>query len=65
MATGWFGPCPHCAAPLAYLESVSGSVKAPKCPRCAEIVVVERATLLMLDTSGPSPAPTRRPTKPH
>ncbi len=65
MATGWFGPCPHCKAPLAYLESVSGSVTSPKCPRCSQTVVVTRATLLMADNSGPSPTPTRKPAKPN
>jgi hypothetical protein len=62
VATGGFGPCPHCNTPLVFLEGVSGSVSAPKCPRCGEHVVVSRATFLMLDHSGPSPTPTRKTT---
>ena len=54
MATGWFGPCPHCQIPLSYLEGVTGSTMTPKCPRCHVAVVVTRATFLMVDTSRPT-----------
>jgi len=58
MATGWFGPCPHCKAALSYLEGVTGSTMTPKCPRCHELVTVSRATFLMADHSLPTgPAP--------
>lgn len=57
MATGWFGPCPHCSAALSYLEGVSSSSMQPKCPRCKQVVVVTRATFLMLDHSRPSAGP--------
>jgi hypothetical protein len=43
-----------------FLEGVSGSSSSPKCPRCGEKVAVTRATFLMLDHSGPSPAATRK-----
>ena len=61
MATGWFGPCPHCGAALAYLEGVTGSTVAPKCPRCHEVVAVTRATFLMADHSRPAERPPNRP----
>ncbi len=54
MATGWFGPCPHCGTALAYLQGVSSSTMTPKCPSCRKVVEVTRATFLMADHSGPS-----------
>lgn len=60
MATGRFLPCPHCKAPLSYLEGVTGSTMTPKCPRCGVAVVVDRATFLMADHSQPS-ASVKRP----
>jgi hypothetical protein len=54
MALARFAPCPHCGAPLSYLEGVSGSTLTPKCPRCQAGVTVPRATLLMADNSRPS-----------
>jgi len=54
MALARFAPCPHCGAPLSYLEGVSGSTLTPKCPRCHAGVTVPRATLLMADNSRPS-----------
>lgn len=62
MATGWFGPCPHCGVALSYLEGVTGSTTTPKCPTCSELVPVSRATFLMADHSRPSP---RRNPKPN
>jgi endogenous inhibitor of DNA gyrase (YacG/DUF329 family) len=62
MATGWYGPCPHCQAPLSYLEGVTGSTMSPRCPRCAATVTVTRATFLMADHSRPAPAPKKTPT---
>jgi phage FluMu protein Com len=56
MATAWFGPCPHCNAPLSYLEGAAGSSMSPKCPRCQAVVTVTRATFLMADHSRPSAA---------
>jgi hypothetical protein len=53
MATGWFGPCPHCNIALSYLQGVSGSTMTPKCPGCRQVVDVVRATFLMADHSGP------------
>ena len=62
MATAWFAPCPHCNAPLSYLEGAAGSSMTPKCPRCHEVVSVTRATFLMADHSRPSAdAPPRKP----
>jgi phage FluMu protein Com len=55
VARARFAPCPHCAAPLSYLEGVSGSTLTPKCPRCREVVSVPHATFLMADNSRPSP----------
>jgi hypothetical protein len=61
MAIAWFAPCPHCNAPLSYLEGAAGSSMTPKCPRCHEVVSVSRATFLMADHSRPSaPAPARK-----
>ena len=51
MAYASFQPCPHCHAPLSYLEGVSGSQMNPPCPRCQKAVAVERATFLMADHS--------------
>jgi hypothetical protein len=62
MSHGWFGPCPHCQAPLSYLEGVAGSQMNPQCPRCHKIVTVTRATFLMADHSRPASA---RKTLPH
>jgi endogenous inhibitor of DNA gyrase (YacG/DUF329 family) len=56
MPTAKFGPCPHCGAPLSFLEGVSGSTLHPKCPRCRAEVVVNRATFLMADHSRPATA---------
>lgn len=56
MSHGWFGPCPHCQAPLSYLEGVAGSQMNPQCPRCHKIVTVARATFLMADHSRPTSA---------
>jgi phage FluMu protein Com len=53
MATAWFGPCPHCAGRLSYLEGVTGSNMKPKCPRCRQEVAVTVPTFLMTDTSRP------------
>jgi len=57
MATGWFGPCPHCNSALSYLEGVSGSTMNPKCPRCHTPITVTRSTFLMVDNSRPSAPP--------
>ena len=46
-----FGPCPHCHAPLSFLEGVAGSQMNPQCPCCHEVVTVQRATFLMADHS--------------
>jgi hypothetical protein len=59
MAYASFRPCPHCQAPLSYLEGVSGSQMNPACPRCRKVVTVERATFLMLDHSRPGSMPKR------
>jgi hypothetical protein len=56
MASGWFGPCPHCNTALSYLEGVTGSTMSPVCPRCHTVVTVSRATFLMADHSRPSAA---------
>lgn len=55
MATGWFGPCPHCNGSLSYLEGVSGSTWTPVCPRCRQTVKVGKPTFLMVDPTTPSP----------
>lgn len=61
MAIARFLPCPHCDAPLSYLEGAAGSSMTPKCPRCQEVVSVPRATFLMADNSRPSEkAPIRK-----
>ncbi len=57
MSYAWFGPCPHCQAPLSYLEGAAGSKLDPPCPRCHQIVTVARATFLMADHSRPASAP--------
>jgi hypothetical protein len=49
-----FAPCPHCHAPLSYLEGAAGSKMNPECPRCHEVVTVPRPTFLMADYSRPS-----------
>ncbi len=54
MPTAKFAPCPHCSAPLSFLEGVSGSTLHPKCPRCRVEVAVSRATFLMVDHSRPA-----------
>jgi phage FluMu protein Com len=54
MARASFSPCPHCNAPLAYLEGAAGSSMNPKCPRCKVEVSVSRATFLMADHSRPA-----------
>jgi len=57
MAYASFRPCPHCEAPLSFLEGVSGSRMDPPCPRCHKPVSVDRATFLMADYSRPRPLP--------
>ena len=54
-------PCPHCHAPLSYLEGVAGSKMDPPCPRCHKGVTVTRTTFLMADHSrlGSVPKPPR------
>ena len=59
MAFARFGPCPHCQAPLSYLEGVAGSQMNPQCPCCHQVVTVTRATFLMADHSRPVPPPKR------
>jgi phage FluMu protein Com len=54
MAHASFSPCPHCNAPLVYLEGAAGSSMSPKCPRCRAEVRVSRATFLMADHSRPT-----------
>ena len=54
MAIARFLPCPHCNAPLSYLEGAAGSSMTPKCPRCHVLVSVTRSTFLMADYSRPS-----------
>lgn len=56
MAYAKFAPCPHCRAPLSYLENAAGSKMNPECPRCRQAVPVSRPTFLMADYSRPSPA---------
>jgi hypothetical protein len=55
MSYASFSPCPHCGAALSYLEGVAGSTMNPECPRCHEVVPVQRATFLMADHSRPRP----------
>lgn len=59
MAYASFRPCPHCQAPLSFLEGVSGSQMNPACPRCHKTVTVERATFLMADHSRSASLPKR------
>ena len=44
-------PCPHCHAPLSYLEGVAGSKMDAAYPRCHKGVTVTRTTFLMADHS--------------
>jgi hypothetical protein len=53
MSYATFAPCPHCDAPLAYLEGAAGSTMSPECPRCHAVVAVQRAAFLMADHSRP------------
>jgi hypothetical protein len=62
MSFAQFSPCPHCKAPLSYLEGVAGSSMNPQCPRCHKVVTVTRATFLMADYSRPT-APKKPPTR--
>jgi len=55
MATGHFAPCPHCNAPLSYLEGAAGSTMTPACPRCRRPITVSRAHLLMAITPARLP----------
>ncbi len=57
MAFARFGPCPHCEAPLSYLEGVAGSQMNPQCPCCHQVVTVARATFLMADHSQAASVP--------
>ncbi len=57
MTYAWFGPCPHCQAPLSYLEGAAGSKMDPQCPCCRKVVTVTRATFLMADHSRLALAP--------
>lgn len=52
-----FHPCPHCSAPLSFLEGVAGSSMHPVCPCCHEVVTVPHPTFLMQDHSRPGPLP--------
>jgi hypothetical protein len=54
-----FAPCPHCHAPLSYLESAEGSKMNPECPRCHALITVARPTFLMADYSRPGSAAKR------
>ena len=54
MSHASFRPCPHCHAPLSYLEGAAGSQMNPQCPRCHKVVEVTRATFLMADNSRPA-----------
>jgi hypothetical protein len=56
MAYARFAPCPHCHAPLSFLEGTAGSKLNPQCPRCHKVVTVTRATFLMADHSRPASA---------
>ena len=55
MAYAKFAPCPHCHAPLSYLEGAASSKMNPECPRCHQVITVTRPTFLMPDYSRPSP----------
>jgi endogenous inhibitor of DNA gyrase (YacG/DUF329 family) len=57
MSSARFRPCPHCNAPLSFLEGVTGSSLTPACPRCHKVVTVSRATFLMADHSRLSLVP--------
>jgi hypothetical protein len=48
-----FAPCPHCSAPLSFLEGAAGSKMNPECPCCHRVVAVKHATFLMQDSSRP------------
>ncbi len=65
MSYASFSPCPHCSTPLVFLDGASGSTMNPQCPRCHEVVSVQRATFLMADNSRPrvqaKPAATTAP----
>ena len=58
-----FDPCPHCHAPLSYLEGVAGSQMNPQCPCCHEVVTVTRATFLMADHSRAASVPKPKATR--
>lgn len=60
MSYAKFAPCPHCHTPLSYLEGAPGSTMTPQCPRCHEVVAVERAAFLMADHSRPRVQPKPR-----
>ena len=53
MGYAHFAPCPHCSAPLSFLEGVAGSKMNPECPCCHQTVAVTHATFLMEDHSRP------------
>jgi hypothetical protein len=55
MSYASFSPCPHCNAPLCYLEGAASSTMTSECPRCHAVVAVRRATFLMADHSRPRP----------
>jgi hypothetical protein len=61
MAYARFGPCPHCQAPLAYLEGAAGSSMNPQCPRCHQVMTLPRATFLMPDHSWSARKPVKAP----
>ena len=61
MAYARFAPCPHCGIPLSFFEGISGSKLDPKCPSCAKVVTVDRATFLQRDHSAPPPAVRTQP----
>jgi hypothetical protein len=63
MGYAWFGPCPHCQAPLSYLEGVEARKANPQCPRCHKVVAVARPTFLMADHSRPASAARRSTTR--
>lgn len=60
MGYAHFAPCPHCSAPLSFLEGAAGSSMHPECPCCHAIVPVKRAAFLMEDRSRPRTTPTKR-----
>jgi len=61
MSSAWFGPCPHCNIPLAYLKGVTGSRMNPACPKCSAAVTVTGPTFLMVDRSRKTPYPMKAP----